>query len=195
MAIINTVAIADMEFDVSTRPSAPLVALIITHERALGTCQVEQMLVRIETKKMKRRREEEAAKDISERLPENMKRCLILTQEKSASSWLTVKPLRQHGFTLHKSAFHDALVLQYDWPLFNLQEKCVCGKNFSPDHAMSCPTGGLPSMRHNEIRDILGKLISEVSTSTRIEPPLQPVTGETFVWQSTTREDDARLCT
>ena len=47
-------------------------------------------------------------------------------------------------------------------------------------------------MRHNEIRDILGKLISEVSTSTRIEPPLQPVTGETFVRQSTTREDDAR---
>ena len=191
-AIINPVAIADMEFDVSTRLSAPLVVLIIAHERALGTCQDEQMLVRIETKKMKRRREEEAAKDISERLPENMKRCLILAQEKGASSWLTVKPLRQHGFTLHKSAFHDALALRYDWPLFNLQEKCVCGKNFSPDHAMSCPTGGLPSMRHNEIRDILGKLISEVSTSTRIEPPLQPVTGETFVRQSTTREDDAR---
>ena len=47
-------------------------------------------------------------------------------------------------------------------------------------------------MQHNEIRDILGKLISEVSTSTRIEPPLQPVTGETFVRQSTTRGDDAR---
>ena len=192
LAIINPVAIADMEFDVSTRLTAPLLALIIAHERALGTCQVEQRLVRIETKKMKRRREEEAAKDISERLPENMKRCLILAQEKGASSWLTVKLLRQHGFALHKSVFHDALALRYDWPLFNLQEKCVCGKNFSPDHAMSCPTGGLPSMRHNEIRDILGKLISEVSTSTRIEPPLQPVTGETFVRQSATREDDAR---
>ena len=69
------------------------------------------MLVSIETKKMKRR-EEEAAKDISERLPENMKRCLILAQEKGASSWLTVKPLREHGFALHKSAFHDALALR-----------------------------------------------------------------------------------
>ena len=68
LAIINRVAIADMEFDVSTRLSAPLVALIIAHERALGTCQVEQKLLRIETKKMKRRREQEAAKYISERL-------------------------------------------------------------------------------------------------------------------------------
>ena len=93
MAIINPVAIADMEFDVSTRLTAPLVALIIAHERAFGTCHGEQMLVRIGTKKMKRRREEEAAKDISERLPENMKRCMILAQEKGASSWLTVKPL------------------------------------------------------------------------------------------------------
>ena len=76
-----------------TRLSAPLVALIIAHERALGICQGEQMLVRIETKKMKRRREEEAAKEISKRLLENMKRCLILAQEKGASSWLTVEPL------------------------------------------------------------------------------------------------------
>ena len=118
-----------MEFDVSTRLTAPLLALIIAHERALGTCQVEQRLVRIETKKMKRRREEEAAKDISEMLQENMKRCLILAQEKGASRWLTVKPLRRRGLTLHKSAFHNALALRYDWPLLNLQEKCVCGKN------------------------------------------------------------------
>ena len=92
-AIINPVAIADMEFDVSTRLTAPLVALIIAHELALGTCQVEQRLVRIETNKMKRRREEGAAKNISEMLPENMNRCKILAQEKGASSWLTVKPL------------------------------------------------------------------------------------------------------
>ena len=58
---------------------------------------------------------------------------------------------------------------------------------------MSCPTGSFPSMRHNEIRDILGTLISGVSTTTRIEPPLQPGTGKLFVRQSTPREDDARL--
>ena len=86
MALINPVAVADMEFDALTRLTVPLVAEIIAHQRALGTCEMEQRLVRIATKKVKRRR-------VSKKLPEKVKRCLILEQEKGASSWLRVKPL------------------------------------------------------------------------------------------------------
>ena len=58
---------------------------------------------------------------------------------------------------------------------------------------MSCPTGGFPSIRHNEVRDILGTLVSEVSSATEIEPVLRTLTGETFQLRTTTTDDDARL--
>ena len=43
------------------------------------------------------------------------------------------------------------------------------------EHALSCPCGGLPSIRHNELRDITAALLSEVCHNVGIEPPLQPV--------------------
>ena len=38
-------------------------------------------------------------------------------QEKGASSWLTALPLEEYGFSLHKSAFRDAVALRYNWSL------------------------------------------------------------------------------
>ena len=40
-----------------------------------------------------------------------LKRSVEVACEKGASCWLTAIPLEQHGFTLHKSAFRDALCL------------------------------------------------------------------------------------
>ena len=82
--------------------------------------------------------------------------------EKGASTWLTVLPLTDHGFTLHKSAFQDALALRYGWTPSKLQTKCECGHAFTVDHALSCAKGGFPTIRHNEIRDITASLLTEV---------------------------------
>ena len=136
---------------------------------------------------------EEEAKSLVEELPDDLKRSVHLAQEKGASSWLTVRPLQRHGFCLHKSAFQDALCLRYGWPLRHLPDRCACGHNLTADHAMSCATGGFPSLRHNEIRDILGALVSEVSTTMTIEPTLQSLSGERFNRRTTTTDDDARL--
>ena len=67
---------------------------------------------------------------------------------------------------------------------------CACGKNFSIDHALSCPKGGFPSIRHNEIRDITANLLTEVCNDVCIEPHLQSVNGEQL---SGNVEDGARL--
>ena len=48
-------------------------------------------------------------------LPSNLKRCIELTQEKCASSLLTVLPIVEHGFFLNKSAFQNAIHLRYGW--------------------------------------------------------------------------------
>ena len=57
---------------------------------------------------------------------------------------------------------------------------CSCGHPFSVDHALSCPKGAMPSIRHNSIQDITAELLNEVCPNVGIEPTLQSLNGETF---------------
>ena len=125
------------------------------------------------------------ANQISETLPNQLQSALDLAKEKGASTWLTALPLAEHGFTLHKGAFRDALALRYGWTPADMPSKCACGNNFSVEHAMSCAKGGFPSIRHNEIRDLTASLLTE--------PELQPVTSETLRGASANCQDGARL--
>ena len=92
-----------------------------------------------------------------------------------------------------KGSFRDALCLRYGWQLHHLPSQCVCGKEFDQERAFSCPTGGLPTLRHNEIRDILASTLSEVCVDVVKEPTLQPLLGETFQRRTTSRDPDACL--
>ena len=58
---------------------------------------------------------------------------------------------------------------------------------------LSCPKGGYPSIRHNEIRDLSANLMSEVCNNVSIEPHLQPITGEHLSGASANTQDGARL--
>ena len=75
--------------------------------------------------------------------------------ETGASSWLNALPIHEHGFALHKGAFRDAICLRYGWHPSGLSSTCACSKSFTVEHAMNCPTGGFPTMRHNERLQIL----------------------------------------
>ena len=68
----------------------------------------------------------------------------------------------EHGFALPKAAFRDGLSLRYGWSLRNLPSYCSRGQSFSVEHALTCKTGELPAVRHNEVRDIIATLLSEV---------------------------------
>ena len=82
------------------------------------------------------------------------------------------------------------LALHYNWQPSQTPTTCACGRNFSVDHALSCPKGRFPSIKHNEIRDITANLLSEVCNDVRIEPDLQPIDGEQLTGNV---EDGARL--
>ena len=56
-----------------------------------------------------------------------LQKAVELAQEKGASIWLTALPPKDHGFTLHRATFHDAMALRYGWPPSNLPSKCDCG--------------------------------------------------------------------
>ena len=70
---------------------------------------------------------------------------------------------------------------------------CACGQGFSVDHALNCPTGGYPTLRHNELRDFTAEILSEVCSDVCTEPHLQPLSGETLTYATANVEDGARL--
>ena len=55
------------------------------------------------------------------------------------------------------------------------------------------PFGGLPTIRHNEDRDLTASLLTEVSHNVQTEPSLQSVTTETFSLASANTSNDVRL--
>ena len=120
-------------------------------------------------------------------------RMMDLLCEKGSSLWLSLLPLQDHGFNLNKGEFCDALNLRYGWQLKNVPHHCKCGKVFSTDHAMICPYGGLPIVRHNEIRDITTQWLMEVCPGVEREPQLQPLSGEIILPHMANKQDEARL--
>ena len=123
----------------------------------------------------------------------NLKRSIELASEKGASNWLTVLPLQEHNFSLHKTAFHDAVALRYGWDPARLPQHCTCETKFTVEHSFTCPKGGFPSICHDEIHDLTASLLTEVCHEVDVEPHLQPITGEQFTLASSNIEDGARL--
>ena len=56
------------------------------------------------------------------------------------------------------------------------------------DHALSCPTGAFPTIRHNEICDLTAKLMTEVCPDVCAEPQLKPLTGENLSYATANKE-------
>ena len=113
--------------------------------------------------------------------------------QKGVSSWLTCLPLEEYGFILNKKEFSDALCLRYNIPMKGLPNVCGCGKLNNIDHIMTCPKGGYIHLRHNQIRDLEAKILSEVCHDVITEPTLLPLAGERFQLRSTNDAPDARL--
>ena len=133
------------------------------------------------------------AKSFKDSCPPVMFRVLELAAEKGASSWLTCCPLRRYGVVLNKQAFRDSLHLRYGWIPSGLPSTCTCGASFTPAHTLSCPLGGYPSMRHNDLRDLTASLLKDVAHDVSTEPSLQPITGETLRHRTAISADGAHL--
>ena len=149
--------------------------------------------MKVKVKAQQRQELEEEASRLRERLPAQMQRVMDCTREKEASNWLTALPLEELGFSLHKGAFRDALCLRYGWQPTYMPSNCVCGKQQTVEHALSCSHGGFPALRYNDIRDITAKCLSEVCHNVAVEPELQPLTRESLQLRTANSEEGARL--
>ena len=102
---------------------------------------------------------------------------------------MAAMPINEINFHLSKRDFRDALALRYTWPLCDVLAVCTCSKAFIPTHGMCCATGGFPTIRHNEVGDIMADLITEVCSDVAEEPLL---TGEKFMSATANTVPDVR---
>lgn len=148
---------------------------------------------KLQIKKNKIQRNKELFEGLIRSSSHRKRTLMQINSEKGASSWLTTLPIKDEGFQLDKQSFWDLLKIRYDHQLTKVPEKCACGSPFDLTHALSCKKGGFVSQRHNTIRDVTARLLQEVCSDVRVEPPLQPLTGEDLTEQTAIRTDEARL--
>ena len=159
----------EQEYAHSTLISRPLSDLIITQQTELGDAPLTQQQAK-STVRIERKKEQSAnANETIGKLSDNLRRATELASEKGVSTWLTALPIAAHGFHLPKATFRDAICLRYGWTPQQLPSHCNCGVRFSISHALSCPKGGFPIIRHNELRDLCAELLTEVCPSVSID--------------------------
>ena len=193
MGLVNPMNDSIHAFEASKHITAPLVALIMTQDPDKVVQRADLQKRKNSMKRKRRVLQEQRAQDTLRHLDPQLQRSVALAQEKGSSAWLTALPVAEHGFLLHKGEFRDAICLRYGWNLNNTPQSCNCGTSFSVDHAMTCHMGGIPTIRHNEIRDITATLLTEVCHNVATEPLLQPLTNESFNHRSANTEPNARL--
>ena len=153
----------------------------------------KQLSAKARVKSQRRLSLKAKADNLRESLPSSLQLAMDLSKEKGASNWLTVLPIEEHGFTLHKRAIRDAICLRYGWLPAHVPVNCACGSSFSVQHVLSCPKGGYPSIRHNEIRDLTANLLTETCHGVAIEPTLQSVSSEQLNGATANSQVGARL--
>ena len=169
---IGLVKICSLQHLASVSIAAPLKEQILAQNNEYSLdCIESQVEAKVEAQKRQRNNAKELASALKESSSNTLQRAMDLAQEKGASSWLTTLPLEEFGFTLHKGAFCDAIALRYGWQPSRCPSSCACGANFSVEHALSCPKGGFPIVRHNEIRNLAANLLTEVCHDVSVTHP------------------------
>ena len=190
--IINPVAAANGEFNASQAISAPLSEMIVNQIKPTSFERPTLQSIKASVKESKQQFLADETRNVRAHSSPHIQRAMDLASEKGASIWLTALPLRDQGFFLNKQEFRDALCFRYGWQLKHVPNHCVCGTPFSVDHAMTCPHGALPAIRHNDIRDMTADWLSEICHDVEKEPPLLPLTGESIQPRSANTQNDAR---
>ena len=117
--------------------------------------QVYQLKLNI--RKKNQEQQSLAADSVYEQLSPSLQRCVDLVRESRSSLWLTVLPIEEHGFQVTSGMLCFYVMV---WYSLNTTKACHCGTSFSVDHAMVCPYGGFPIIRHNEVHDLTATLLT-----------------------------------
>eukprot|EP00794_Sanderia_malayensis_P005131 gene5131-biopygen4184 len=171
--------ITDVEYLNSQRLTNSLRQNIFNQKKDLEAENVSKEIKR-KIKAERFQRNNQTLIELRASMSEQEKRLNDLSREDGASIWLTTLLLKDEGYVLTKQQFWDSIKIRYVWLLDRVPENCECGNKFNVQHALSCKKGGFISQRHNQIRNMTALLLGEVCKDVRLEPALQPLTGEAF---------------
>ena len=102
---------ANIDFQSSKFITAPLVAVIVSQDYNIPS---KDAIKQVRSERVQQLNDCHKLDLVDSQLDEGSKRAFEQNREKGASSWLSVLPLRDHGFTLNKEEFRDALALRYN---------------------------------------------------------------------------------
>ena len=116
LSIIKLVDQSQLIFDHSTRLTRPLVDLILQQSTSLPFEVIEaQSTARYEIHQEQRQSQSIHCHELFTKLPASLQQSMKVACETGASTWLSMLPIQELGFALHKGAFRDALCLRYGW--------------------------------------------------------------------------------
>ena len=146
LGVVNPQEECTREYAASCLLSGPLTKLILQQEGCMppSIC-AEQKRAKTAISQQKTVHITEATEKVLGEVQAEQRRMIELASEKGVSSWLTTLPIEDHSFHLSKTAFWDAIHLRYGWRPERLPDKCVCGVQFSVEHALTCPVVASPS--------------------------------------------------
>ena len=194
MGLVNPTAISDQEHENSKLATEELTRAIINQQRDLPeNLHANSKATHSSIRSQRRKLQSDILNDLRSRMSDDEKRANLTACAAASSNWLTTLPLDEKGYALSKQEFWDAVNIRYNWTLTRLPTTCACGERYNMYHAFTCKKGGFVINRHNDLRDLTASLLDEVCTDVCVEPPLAPLTGESFHYLTANRSDEARL--
>ena len=109
MGFLDPSVEADYEYENSVLVTAQLTNAIYQQNHRLKIDDEAQERILKELTKRKDQRWKERQEQVQNAVTERMKRIILLSSEKGASTWLSSLPLKTYGFRLNKQQFWDAL--------------------------------------------------------------------------------------
>ena len=165
---------ADEQFEHSIRATRPIVDLIKRQEVEQATYPAAAICeAKAEIRSLKDiQRKERYSEFVTSSAPDDLRTAVQRNSEPGISVWLSGRPSKDHGNSYSRPEWEDLVALRYTVPIPDLPAQCGCGKKFSPAHAFSCPLGGFPHGRHNNIRDFFVALLAHLFPDVQKEPRL-----------------------
>ena len=131
MGIIDPTKIANDEYNNSRELTSQLTNSIKQQEHRYTVSDENIKNCKSSIKKKRKDKHLNILTSLREQMSSKNKRLNDIAQEQGSSSWLTVLPIKQLGFSLSKAEFWDAVYLRYGLPLKRLPSPCGCSKVYT----------------------------------------------------------------
>lgn len=124
--IMNPSKSSETKFYEASALSKPIMEKLLSGDPTLTGVHTAQLSQQKILKKVREDTLKQHRQQLLTQITDNdFSRSIELASEKGASNWLTVLPIEEHGFSLPKQAFRDAVSLRYNWEASNSPSHCV----------------------------------------------------------------------